>query len=299
MAENISHADVVIIGAGPAGLTAATYLGRFLRKVVVLHSAESRAALIPTSHNYPGFPTGINGRELIARMLEQASGYGVALEQALVTGLTQTDNGFEAHHSSGSVVANGAILATGIVDNNPQISGLAGAIYDGQLRYCPICDGYEVTDKRVCVVGPASSALKKALFLRTYTRNVTLISAEEPSAQDRREAKAASVEIVQGDVDDVVRDDAVTVTLRDGRKIVVDTIYPALGCRPRSQLATKLGVNVDSIGAIEVDRNQETSVKRLYAIGDVVSEIDQISVGIGHAAIAATHIHNSLPTQMR
>ena len=299
MATSVLQADVVIIGAGPAGLTAATYLGRFLRKAVVLHSGESRAALIPTSHNYPGFPSGINGRDLIARMSEQASSYGVTLGQASVTGLRRTDGGFEAHHSSGSIVAKSAILATGIVDNNPHISGIAGAIYDGQLRYCPICDGYEVMDKRVGVIGPATSALKKALFLRTYTRTVTLISAEELSPQDRDRAEAASVEIVEGEVDEVVRDDVVTVILRDSRKIVVDTVYPALGCRPRSQLATKLGVNVDSMGAIEVDRNQETSVKRLYAIGDVVSEIDQISVAIGHAAIAATHIHNWLPKDMR
>ncbi len=286
--------DCLIVGAGPAGLTAGIYLGRYLRKVLILHDDKSRAALIPSSHNFPGFPSGINGLEFLETLRQQACQYGAQVEVATVTGLTRTQEQFEAQTTNGGLCARRVILATGVRDHNPQVPGLEGAIYDGQLRYCPICDGYEAIDKAIAVIGPYEHARKKARFLSTYTRQVTVISPEQPDAP-----ADPAVSVATGSVSAIERDDAITVVLADGRRLTFDAVYAALGCAPQSQLARSIGAKCDQDGALIVDGHQKTSVEGLHAIGDVVSCLDQMAVGIGHAAIAATAVHNSLPASPR
>src|SRR4051812_31906448 len=132
--------DCLIIGGGPAGLTAAIYLARYRRGTVLVDDGASRAALIPASHNYPGFK-GIAGPDLLARLREQASMYGAVLEHGRVTSLHAGDGGFAACTGDRDIVARSVLLATGLVDVSPDIEGLDSGIYAGAVRYCPICDG--------------------------------------------------------------------------------------------------------------------------------------------------------------
>ena len=172
--------DALIIGAGPAGLTAALYLARYRRTVRVIHDGRSRLLWVPRSRNVPGFPDGIVGRDLVAKMSEHAELYGAEIEEGRVVGLAELDErgGFAARLTSGELVeARGVILATGVDTARATLD--AGdhdsAVQAGILRYCPICDGYEHRREKVAVLGSDKHGAAEAMFLRQYTSDVTLI----------------------------------------------------------------------------------------------------------------------------
>jgi len=290
--------DCLVIGGGPAGLTAAIYLARYRRRVVVIDSRESRAALIPESHNYPGFASGVSGKTLLALLTSQAETYGVSILHDRVESLQRSGGAFSARSPSGEVFAKRVLLATGLVDRTLEIPGLRPAIAKGLVRYCPICDGYEASGQRIAVLGPADIACNKALFLRTYSRCVTLLASDGKPAGDKvcGELADAGVRLPSAHVVGFEHQDSqIVAMMSDGSREDFDVVYPVLGCDVRSELAEALGARHNEVGCIEVDASQRSSVEGLYAAGDVVSDLHQIAVGTGHAAIAATKIHNSLP----
>jgi thioredoxin reductase (NADPH) len=290
--------ECAVIGAGPAGLTAAIYLARYLRKIVVFDSGQSRARWIPRSHNCPGFPEGISGLELLTRLREQAQRYGVSVTPSEVASLEIAPSGdFEI--AAGEIVmrARFVLLATGMVDAQPDIGGLRSAIEQGHVRLCPVCDGYEARGKEVAVFGPPDRVTEKALFLRPYTDRLTVLlqGKQELGVDQRDRLTRESITIVDcGVADWLVEGDEITAVLEDGSRYSIDVLYPALGGKVRAQLATRLGANCTSSGYLQVDAHQRTSVPRLYAAGDVVDELSQICVGTAHAAIAATDIYNEI-----
>lgn len=291
-------ADCLIIGGGPAGLTAAIYLGRYRRDVRLLDAGQSRAALIPTTHNYPGFQ-GIAGDELLERLRTQAKRFGSAIENGLVTALRRDEEGFVAQYKGGEIRARSIVLATGLVDARPSIEGFEECVECGAIRFCPICDGFEATDQRIGVLGDAEEGGKKALFLRTYTREISLILTDSAPDAKRKALIAAGVTVV-GKAQSIKRSGKkLKVVVEDGPAVELDTLYPALGSRVRSDLAISLGAECDSIGNLRVDAHQQTTVNFLYAAGDVVTDLHQLNVATGHAAIAATDIHNRLAPNPR
>jgi thioredoxin reductase (NADPH) len=290
--------DCLIVGGGPAGLTAAIYLARYRRMTRVMDGGESRAALIPESHNYPGF-RGIAGPDLLCRLRDQAGLYGAVLERGRVSALNRGDDGiFIAKAGDSEIQARFVLLATGLVDEAPRIEGLTDGVYSGAIRFCPVCDGFEALDRRIGVIGNMEAAGKKALFLRTYSREVFLfrIDNEQHLAL---ELSAAGIIVVGRPIRVVRADDKVTVIVADGEGRDVDVLYPALGCKVRSGLATQLGALCTHQGNLRVDDYQQTTVPGLYAAGDVVTDLHQLTVATGHAAIAATAIHNKLPRNFR
>jgi thioredoxin reductase (NADPH) len=291
--------DCLIVGAGPAGLTAAIYLARFRRNIAVVDDGASRASYIPLSHNYPGFPQGISGKELLARLASQAARHGVTVTRGLVDSLEAFEGGFRAQVGAERLVARKVLLATGIVDKSPAMPELREAIATGAIRLCPICDAFEVVDRKVAIFGPASESVGHALFMRTYSGDVTLIPTHDDVALDAaqsaqldqagiRRLKEAACEIF------LAPDGRAGARMEGGKEYLFDTIYASLGCVPRADLAVKLGARVSDTGELVVDDHLRTSVPGLYAAGDVVSALNQISVATGHAAIAATDIHNQL-----
>jgi thioredoxin reductase (NADPH) len=295
--------DCLVICGGPAGLTAAIYLARFRRNVLVLDSGASRAALIPCSHNYPGFVAGISGPELLADLRAQAQDYGAVLEQNTVAKLEAHGSGFVARCEARTLAARKIILATGIVDEKPALPSLPEFIYRGEVRFCPICDGFEAMDKRIAVVGPLRKAIKKALFLRTYSKNVVLLPLDRDlrlGDEDRAALEAAAIPLPTERLADLDTSAATIVaTMTSGRTIEIDVLYPAMGAQVRSELAVDLGARANEMGCLFIDDHARTNVPNLYAIGDVTLELDQISVAVGQATIAATHVHNSLPPNYR
>jgi thioredoxin reductase (NADPH) len=291
--------DCLIIGGGPAGLTAAIYLSRYCRSVLLADSGQSRAALIPESHNYPGF-IGVSGSELLARLRDQALEYGARIQHSEIISL-HCDNAFVARSEAGAMRARTVILASGLVDEAPPIEGMSDAVGSGKIRYCPICDGYEAIDKRIGVVGPFEGAGRKALFLRTFSRDVWLFATDTPQTRSDLEQRLGKAGVrVAGKPVRVRRDScSISIALEGGTHEKLDVLYPGMGCYVRSRLATALGAGCNELGNLKVDEHQQTTVDRLYAIGDVVTDLHQLSVAVGHAAIAATHIHNRLPPNYR
>jgi thioredoxin reductase len=169
------------------------------------------------------------------------------------------------------------------------------------IRFCPICDGYEAIDKRVGVVGDLHSAGKKALFLRTYTKDVSVFVTSSKRTDDTRKALDEG-KLAVFDAPQKIKLDAagrIDIETENGSVHDLDAIYPALGCTVRSELATSLGASCTDTGNLVVDDHQRTTVHGLYAAGDVVTDLHQLSVAFGHAAIAATDIHNRLPRNYR
>ena len=294
--------DCLIVGGGPAGLTAATYLGRYRRSVMLVDAGESRAALIPESHNYPGY-TGIAGRDLLKLLRLQAGDFGARLIDGRVDALEPDGDLLLARFGGETVRARAVLLATGIVDHDPPLTGIRIAVQKGTLRYCPICDGYEASDKRIGVFGSVRGGGSKALFLRTYSVNVTLLLTEAPTDADENMLKTLDESGVT--VSSALRFDLeergtqIAALFADGTQHEFDVMYPALGCEVRSELATALGATCDEAGCLLVDPHQRTAAPGILAAGDVVSDLHQLSVAVGHAAIASTAIHNSLPRNFR
>jgi len=289
--------DCLIIGAGPAGLTAATYLARFKRRVSIVDAGSSRARYIPVSHNVPGFPFGIAGTELLAKLRAQAEQFGVTVESDRIQRIERDDREFVAHASQKQWRARRILLATGVVDEQPRIDGLDDAIERGIVRICAICDGFEAQDHRIAVYGPMEQAVRHATFLRTFSRSVTAVSTKAESDTERLHALAAESGIeIRANPRQLALDETGCEFVFDDEAVErFDTVYPVLGAKGQTQLAVELGAKVDATGELVVDRHMQTSVEHLYAAGDVVSGLNQVSVAVGHAAIAATAIHNSLP----
>ena len=292
--------DCLIIGGGPAGLTAAIYLARFHLKLRVVDAGKSRASLIPCTRNHAGFPDGISGTELIARMKEQAQKYGAAIETGRVTRLDRIEDGFEAEYGAGPVTARTVLLATGVANRRPPMDEDLHdeALARGLIRYCPICDGYEVTDRKVGVIGSGRHGVAEALFLRGYTADITLIapdSVHQRAAADKARLEASGIATVDGPCEAVATlDKAIVVETPHGHH-TFDSVYPALGSDIHNELAGQLGVAlVNETGCILVDAHQRTSVPGVYAAGDVVIGLDQISHAMGEGGVAATTIRNDL-----
>ncbi|MCA1713903.1 MAG: NAD(P)/FAD-dependent oxidoreductase [Gammaproteobacteria bacterium] len=246
MAASDDVLDCLIIGAGPAGLTAATYLTRFHRCVAVVDAGTSRARWIPTSHNCPGFPLGVAGTQLLQKLREQAEGYGAKIESNRITGLQRDSEHFVANDDGG--------------------------------------------------------AQWRARFLRTFSRQVSVLRSEPGEPSDGCASLAGRARIAVLPVPRTLRFDpesGCTAGFAEGDERSFDTVYPVLGGDAQSQLATALGAQVDDDGELIVDSHLQTTVDGLYAIGDVVNALNQISVAVGHAALAATAIHNRLPRNFR
>ena len=290
--------DVAVVGGGPAGLAAALYLARFLRSIVVFDAGDARAKLIPKTNNCPGFPDGIAGTELLDRLRRQTADYDVNIIDGCVSSAVKAENGlFLLSTTAGIVEASTVILATGIVDKAPAIARLREGIAKGAIRLCPVCDAYEAKGKRVGIVGAQQAALKEAVFLKAYTSSVSMLFnyPQDVSQSLREQAAAAGVEIWDSVDDLTLCDDGVDVVMADGStKRHIDVVYTAMGCDVRSELAYALGAELDEEGHVLVGADLETCVSGLYAIGDVARALNQIAVGFGHAALAATHIHKYL-----
>lgn len=297
--------DAVVVGAGPAGLTAAIYLARFRRSFVVLHDGRSRARWIPRTHNHPGFPGGVKGTTLLARIRRQAEGFGARILEAKVERIERRrDGAFVVSGEGFQHVARTVLLATGVHDNHPPLRGVATAIRRAVVRICPICDAFEVVDRRVAVLGDSDLGAREAQFLRRYSEAVTLLHVGGPEAlsmAERRKLKAAGIGLEETALACVsLGASRVTLQRPHGADAVFDTLYAALGSPARNDLAEAAGVATTEAGYLVAGQaHQETAVPGLYAAGDVVRGLNQISVAQAEAAIAATAMHNWLREQGR
>lgn len=289
--------DAVVVGGGPAGLTAAMCLARLRRSVLVVDEGRSRALRIPRSHNYPGFAEGVEGGMLVAAMQHQALRHGVNFAIGRVGEIERRSSGFGVVWPGGQATARTVLLASGVSDIEPALPHLAEALRRGLLRYCPWCDAYEVIDKAVGVVTDSARGVSEALFLRDFTPRLTLFVTRadaDLADDDRSSLAAAGVALVEQPTTGVRLDDGRIVVSHGGGETVLDALYCALGVHVHSELARRLGARHDNEGFLFIDPHHRTSVDGLYAAGDVVRGLNQISVATGGGAIAASAMHLAL-----
>jgi thioredoxin reductase (NADPH) len=287
--------DAIVIGAGPAGLTAAIYLGRFRRRCIVLEDGHARARWIPTSHNIPGFTAGVGGAELLGNLRLQAVKYGAEIRHAHVSGLSVQEGIFCLQTEAGSLRSRYVLLATGVRDHLPSIGGATEAVMRSLLRFCPICDAFEAIDKRIAVISDGALGEREAEFLKHYSDRITLLHLGGAGpVGGPGTLGTGGIERISVRLSDIrIQEDRVSVSTAASERHF-EVAYLALGCSAQNHLARSLHASFDEQGALEVNAHQETSVPRLYAAGDVVRGLNQVVVAAAESAIAATDIHNKL-----
>lgn len=298
--------DAVIVGTGPAGLTALTYLARFHRRVVALggNGPRSRTLLIDRTYNLPGYPDGISGNGLLQRLREQAEEMGGEILPALAERVDGSNGSFTVQVAGGPPLrAKKILLAMGVHDRQPEIPGIEKHL--GRfLRYCPVCDGYEHMGKRMGIIGSGPSVARHALFLRTFSDRITIFLHGEPEESlgkyaGRLRARGIPVVvprilgIMEGENPEALHPGS-GVCLEEGSEYPLEVLYSALGCDVNLHPVRHLALKLDDEGYVITDCRQETSVPGIYAAGDLVSNINQISVAFGQAAIAAVEMHNAI-----
>lgn len=292
--------DCIVIGGGPAGRTAALYLARFRRSVMLIDADRSRSRLIPRIGNYPGLAAGMSGAELLAAQDEQLSRYNLDRKLSEVESVEPDEAGFVVSTGRERYSARHVLFATGIQDIEPACSDHDRLVLDGLLRYCPVCDAYETRDMKICVLGPFADAAPKARFMRAHSRDVTLAATDDPSlwpADQLHDLEVIGVTVVQSDASQPLHRQGKSMFVPRSRAACdrYDAVYVAMGAIAHSNLGGTIGVACDEAGLFQVDDRNRTNIPGVYAAGDVVSDLHQISVAIGHAAIAASAINKELP----
>ncbi len=291
--------DCLVVGGGPAGMTAGLFLARFRRRVAVLDGGESRASSIPRTHNHPAFPGGINGEALLSRMRAQLAEYGATLMLGAVVEVAREPGGFALRQGERSLKTRYLVLATGVRDRLPPVADAEAHVRNGTLRQCPICDAYEVIDKRLAVIGALKCSAGEAIFLTTYTHDVTLVTlGEKPEwgAEDAARLEAAGVRVEERPAAGIRVEEGrgARLDFTGGDGLGFDALYSGLGIEPRTGLARALGVRLTEDARIITDARQRTSIEGCFAAGDAVTGLNQIAVAMAQGEIAAVNIHNSL-----
>lgn len=293
--------DIVIVGAGPAGLTAGIYCGRAQVKAVIFEglSAGGQALMAGTIENYPGFPGGIPGPELIGRFKEQLSELKVPLEEFVrVEAVRRQGGGFAVQTSKGEVWAKALIVATGA---QPARLGVPGEEeYVGQgVSFCAYCDGFFFKDKVVAVVGGGDRAVEEALYLKNVAKEVVLIHRRDRLRAQKilqeRLLESPNVKVlwnrtvaqILGDQGGVKALELVDVVGGGRERLEVDGVFVAIGQTPSSEPFRGL-VEMDERGFIRTDEKGATSCPGVFAAGDVRSKgLRQVSTAVGDGATAA------------
>jgi thioredoxin reductase (NADPH) len=298
--------DLLIIGAGPAGLTAAIYAARSGLKTVVLEKANigGQVSITPVVENYPGF-TKIAGQTLMDMMAQQAVNYSDIRQGEEVINIGRSGDRFEVITNRTKYFAKAVLLSTGAESKKLGVPG-EGDFQGRGVSYCAACDGYFFKDgKKVIVVGGGNTAATEALYLKNIGVDVTLIHRREKLRSEQYLQQSllqnkipikwnSVVKEIRGDklVTGVVIEDV--ADKKTVASLTVDGVFIAIGYVPNNELAKKLGVEMDEEGYLKVDKGQRTNVQGIYAAGDITGGLKQITTAVGQGAVAAMTIFEDI-----
>ena len=296
--------DIAVVGGGPAGLSAALWLARYLHKVVVVDSGDPRNWETRGINGYLGHQ-GIRSPDLRAIGRSECAEYGVEFVGGIVDeAINETGELFAICLRDGSTIeAPRILLAIGLKDVWPNIPGL-DQCYGETVHVCPDCDGYETRDKKTVVVGTGRKAVGMALALTTWTRQIVICTNGEPPDLEQEvldQLKALNIPLLDGPIRCVVSKDREIsgVELEGGMSLDCERLYFAIGQYPSDDLGAQLGCKRDQLGRLVVDEHNHTSVKNVYAAGDIAHAPQLAIVAASSGAVAAMAIHASLVPETR
>lgn len=273
--------DIVIIGAGPAGITASLYAKRANLSVLVLYKDESSLEKAEKIENYYGFEEGITGQDLYENGIKQAKNLGIDVKQEEVVKINYEKNEYKIFTTKEEYTARAIVLATGSKKNEPKIEGIKE--FEGKgISYCAICDGFFYKNKDVVVLGSGEYAISETNELVNIAKEVTILTNEKQPPNIRTEnVKINTKKIRKIDGENRVQ----KVVFEDGTSLSTDGIFVAEGVAGSSEFAKKLGIMTKK-DKIVVNENMETNIKGLYACGDCTGGLLQISKSIYEGTIA-------------
>jgi thioredoxin reductase len=290
--------DVVVVGGGPAGLAAATWLGRYRRHTLLVDSGTYRNHAVDAAHGFLG-SDGINPAELRERAMRDLSAYeSVECRPGIVRSVRGAEGDFTLDVDGDEIRALRLVLATGVRDAFPEVEDFE-THYGASAFHCPTCDGYEARDRNVVALGWNEAAAGFALLLLDWAKSVTLVTGGRTFEGDiacREALTRHDIELVE---DDAVRLEGErgnlrAVVLRTGRRLDCELFFFSVAHEPQADLASQLGCRLTGEGHVDVDDNCRTSVTGVYAAGDLTPGMQLIAVAAAKGTIAGVSAAFSL-----
>lgn len=290
--------EVIVLGGGIAGLSAAIYLGRAQRDTLVVDSGHSMAKWEPQVENYLGFVDGVDGKDLLKFGRAQAKRHDVEFTQDEIVEVEPIDEGFVLRGKKDHYQSSSLLLATGIFHLPPEIPGVRECL-GHSMFFCKDCDGYRVRGKAIAVIGPNNEAVEYALGMLHYSACVVVATNGEKVTWDKKHAEWLSeyeIPIYTDRVVDCHHEGCQVkgLVFADGREVEIDNIFTTRGDIFHTELAEALGAKLDDEGQIKVDLCMRTSVPRLYAAGCVTPANCQMIIAAGQGAAAAQAMNRDL-----
>ena len=273
--------DVIIIGGGPAGISASLYTKRGNLKTLVLYETKSNLEKANEIENYYGFSNGISGKDLYEKGIEQAKNIGVTVIKEEAISIDMTDKGFKVTTIKSRYETKTVILATGSKKYKPNVKGIE--VFEGKgISYCAICDGFFYRNKSVTVLGNGDYAISETNDLINITKDITILT----NGQEAPNVRNDKIKIDTRKIQEISGQDKVEkIIFEDGKDIKTDGIFIAQGVAGSVDFAKKLGA-ITNKNTIEVNKNMETNIRGLYACGDCTGGILQVSKAVYEGTVA-------------
>ena len=290
--------EVIVIGGGIAGLSAAIYLGRAQRDTLVIDSGHSIAKWEPSVANYLGFPKGIGGEELLKKGRQQAKRYEVKFAADEIKVVSARDSVFVLRGMKKTYRTSRLLLATGIFHLPPEIPAVRECL-GHSIFFCKDCDGYRVREKRIAIFGTNNEAVEYALGMLHYSACVIVATNGKKIHWDKKHAGWLAeylIPVERKRVREVEHCKSKILALEfvGGKRVEIDYVFSTRGDIFHTSLAEKLCAKLDSAGQIKVDHRMRTTVKGLYAAGCVTPANCQMIIAAGQGAAAAQAINRDL-----
>ncbi|MBA3762301.1 MAG: NAD(P)/FAD-dependent oxidoreductase [Chthoniobacterales bacterium] len=290
--------EVIVIGGGIAGLSAAIYLGRAQRDTLVIDSGHSMAKWEPVVGNYLGFPEGVSGEDLLKFGRQQAEHHHVRFASDRIEEIQREDGDFVLRGKKQSYRAKRLLLATGIFHLPPEIPGVKECL-GHSMFFCKDCDGFRVREKNIAICGANDEAVEYALGMLLYSPCVVIATNGEKPRWSRQHARWIEEYEIPVHLEKIVHVEhcdrqILSLQLADNQSVAIENIFTTRGDVFHTQLAESLGANLDEDGQIEVDHCMRTTVPNLYAAGCVTPANCQMIIAAGQGAAAAQAINRDL-----
>lgn len=267
--------DVIIVGAGPAGISASLYTVRRNLKTLIIYKEKSALEKSTRIENYYGFENGINGEDLYKIGIRQAQNVGVEVIKDEVTNIIENQKIFKVQTLNNEFESKSVILATGNKKSKPNIKNIEK--YEGKgISYCAICDGFFYRNKEVAVLGNGDYAISETMDLQNIAKSITILT----NGGQAPEYRAENISINTKEIQEINGENKVEeIEFKDNTKMKIDGIFIAQGVAGSTDFAKKLGAKIDN-DKIVVDENMETSIKGLFACGDCTGGLYQVSKAV-------------------